>query len=792
MIDRDEPAGRIPPHSRTEWRRRAAIIAFGVLAFVSYSGLVAFNLFHARARELVTAHERQASLAKVLDSHAQATLQKIDAALLSVQLQLSGKPESLRPEPARMNAILASHLALIDESQSLRVADASGHFIYDASGTLHPATIADRDYFRLSRVNPHGQLVISEPLFARITHNWVVTVSRRFDDENGNFAGLVQAAVRAEYFEHFYASLGLGPTHSVTLIDQKLRMLARYPAQTAHMGKPIDSALLRAFVASGDVENSYIARSAVDGIERHFVVHKIGRYPLYVILGHSTRGELAEWYRQLYWSIAGVFVLGAVLIGWIVVWLRSYDAALALARRMTSAYEATMQRIRYLAEHDPLTDLPNRALLEARMASTLAETIGRRADLALMFLDLDRFKDVNDTLGHAVGDKLLIQVSDRLRANLRAQDTVSRQGGDEFAILLHGYSSLTRVAEVAQALIDAMAPPFQVDKHELLISASIGISVYPQHGSDIVTLLKNADTAMYEAKAAGGGAFRFFSAQMNALVLKRVEMDMNLRHALANQEFVLHYQPQVEGGSGRILGVEALIRWHHPRQGDIPPTQFIPIAEESGLINNLGDWVLREACRQSRQWMDSGLPELTMAINISAVQLRQPDFIEKVVDVLDHYGLPPHRIELEITESALIRDTQRIVGVLHALQENGLRLSVDDFGTGYSSLGYLKHLPFDKIKIDQSFVRGLPQSEDDAAITQAIIGIASSLKMELIAEGVETEAQRDFLLGHACQHMQGYYFGKPMPAADIERMLRNGKAAEGDASVTADEGPPPR
>lgn len=782
MIDRDEQSGRIHPHSRTEWRRRGVIIAFGVLAFVSYAVLVALNLFHARERELLTAHERQASLAKVFDSHAQATLQKIDAALLSVQLQLSGKPESLRPEPARMNAILASHLALIDESQSLRVADASGHFIYDASGTLHAATIADRAYFQLSRVNPIGQLVISKPLFARITHNWVVTVSRRFDDENGNFAGLIQAAVRAEYFEHFYASLGLGPTHSVTLIDQKLRMLARYPEQRAHLGKPIDSPLLRAFVASGDVENSYTARSAVDGIERHYVAHKIGRYPLYVMLGHSTRGELAEWYRQLYWSIAGVFVLGAVLIGWIVVWLRSYDAALALAGRMTSAYEATVQRIRYLAEHDPLTDLPNRALLEARMASTLAETIGRRADLALMFLDLDRFKDVNDTLGHAVGDKLLIQVSDRLRANLRAQDTVSRQGGDEFAILLHGYSSLTRVAEVAQALIDAMAPPFLVDKHELLISASIGISVYPQHGSDIVTLLKNADTAMYEAKAAGGGAFRFFSAQMNALVLKRVAMDMNLRHALANQEFVLHYQPQVEGGSGRILGVEALIRWRHPSQGEIPPTEFIPIAEESGLINSLGDWVLREACRQSRQWMDSGLPELTMAINISAVQLRQPDFIEKVVDALDHYRLPPNRIELEITESALIRDTQRIVGVLNELKKNGLRLSVDDFGTGYSSLGYLKHLPFDKIKIDQSFVRGLPQNEDDAAITQAIIGIANSLKMELIAEGVETEAQRDFLLGHACQNMQGYHFGKPMPAADIERMLRNGEAAEGPPS----------
>ncbi len=759
-------------HSRAEWRRRTAIIAFGVLAFVSYTALVAFNLLHARERELATAHDQQSSLSKILEGHAQATIQKIDTALLSIQLQLSGKPQSLHPEASQVNSILASHLALIGESQSLRVADASGHFIYDASGTLHSATIYDRAYFLRNRAEPEGQLVISEPLFARITHNWVVTLSRRINNEKGEFAGLIQAAVRAVYFQNFYASLNLGSTHSVTLFDDKLRMLARFPPQQEQLGKPIDSQSLRDFLVSGAIEKTYTTSSAVDGIERRYITRKVGQYPLYVIIGHTATDQLAEWHRQLYWSIVGVVVLGAVLVGWIVVWLSSYDSALALAGRMTSAYEATLKRIQHLAEHDPLTDLPNRALLEERMASSLAETIGRRADLVLMFLDLDRFKDVNDTLGHAVGDRLLIQVADRLRENLQEQDTISRQGGDEFAILLHGYSSLTSVAEIAQRLIDALAPPFQVDEHELLISASIGISAYPQHGSDIVTLLKNADTAMYQAKAAGGGSFRFFTDEMNTHVLNRVAMDTDLRHALANREFMLHYQPQIDGTSGHIIGVEALIRWRHPLKGDIPPGQFIPIAEESDLINSIGDWVLMEAFSQAKQWMDQGLPELTMAINISAVQLRQPDFTARVVDALEQFSLRANLVELEITESALIRDTQRIVSILNELRNHGVRLSVDDFGTGYSSLGYLKHLPFDKIKIDQSFVRGLPENEDDAAITQAIIGIANSLKMELIAEGVETKAQYEFLLQHACQQMQGYYFGKPMPAADIEAMLR--------------------
>ncbi|XPV68675.1 MAG: EAL domain-containing protein [Halarcobacter sp.] len=758
-------------YSHPKLGRRIAIIIFGILAFVSYTVLVSLNLNYARERELQTGYAQQSSLSKILVSHAEATLKKIDTALLSVQLQLSNKSEESRPKPSVINNILASHLALIGESQSLRVSNAYGHFIYDASGILHSATISDRDYFLRNRDNPYGGLVISKPLYARITHNWVVTLSRAIVNEKGQFAGLIQAAVRAEYFQSIYASLDLSKHHNITLFNDKLQIIATSsPQMQSQLGKTIDSSILRDFVKSKDLEKSYTSNLEEDGTERYYIARKVGQYPLYIIVSHTVKDQLFEWNRQLIWSIVGIFVLAFVLIGWIVVWLRSYDSALALANRMTSAYEKTLQEIQYLAEHDFLTDLPNRTFLEEYMNS-LTKNQEEKIKIALLFLDLDHFKDVNDTLGHTVGDKLLIQVAKRLIKILDNKSIICRQGGDEFVILLKEYPNSFSLSDTAQRLIKAIEKPFLVDAHEFVISASIGISIYPQHGTDVITLLKNADTAMYQSKADGGGKYHFFNEEMNIKVLNRVDMISNLRQAIINNEFVLHYQPQVDGFSGRIIGVEALIRWNHPKEGEISPVQFIPAAEESGLINPIGDWVLKEACKQAKIWKDKGLPSLTMAVNVSAVQLRQADFIDKVMSIVKNSGLSADCIELEITESALIRDTQRIVKILEKLREEGIRLSVDDFGTGYSSLGYLKHLPFNKIKIDQSFVRGVPQNEDDVSITQAIIGLAKSLKMELIAEGVETQEQCKFLLNQDCQEMQGYYFGKPMPASKIEELL---------------------
>lgn len=450
-----------------------------------------------------------------------------------------------------------------------------------------------------------------------------------------------------------------------------------------------------------------------------------------------------------------------------------------VARDITQLH-VDQERIRYLAEHDILTDLPNRAMLGDRMAVALADAMGTRAPLAVLFLDLDHFKFVNDTLGHEVGDQLLQLVSQRMRANLDGRDTISRQGGDEFAVLMQGFKHLVRVANVAQRLIDAIKTPFVVDGHELLVGVSIGISTYPHDGADISTLLKNADTAMYQAKAAGGNVYRFFTQEMNIRISERVALENNLRRAILGHEFRLYYQPQVDGASGKLIGLEALIRWPHPELGDIPPARFIPVAEESNLINTIGGWVLREACRQSRAWMDQGYPPVVMAVNLSAVQLRQSDLAEQVLSALSDTGLDPQWLELEITESAFIRDTDRIIEMLHKLNAIGIKLSVDDFGTGYSSLGYLKRLPFNRIKIDQSFVRELPRNEDDAAIIRAIVGIANSLKKEVIAEGVEQPEQRDFLLQNGCRLMQGFHFGRPMAAEQLALLMGEGKVFPGE------------
>jgi len=858
-----------------------------------YIGLVIGGLKIAFDRENDFALRNLDNLARVLEAHAHNTVDKIDTILLASQLRLNTTLAGESGDAAAVNTALASYLALIGrESQSLRVANAEGNFTRDASGEIASVHIRDRDYFRRNR-DGANTLVVSEPLFARITGNWVITLSRRLDDRQGQFAGLVQAAIRADHFQEFFTGLKLGPGQSVALVDRESRLIARYPAAPEHRGKTLDNAPLAALIADQQAYGSFTQKSAVDGIKRLYVTRQVGHYPLYVLIGHAPSDYLANWYQQVMWSVLGVLLLAVVLSGWIAVWLRIYDRAHALAQGMTRAYENTsrqtralldslpdpawlsdreqrliavndayaracgqpadtlpgrtvaaiwpaeaaeslarqdalalteqcqqrrtdtqqladgeirhfefistpvlddrgeltgvagvarditqlhedQERIRYLAEHDQLTRLPNRSMLADLMSQALALTFGTQAEVALMFLDLDHFKNVNDTLGHEIGDQLLLEAAQRLRHCLDARDTVSRQGGDEFAILIHGYGSPSRLASIAQRLIDALGEPFMVAGHELRVGASVGISTYPQDGQDISSLLKNADTAMYQAKAAGGNAYRFFTPEMNTRISERVMLENSLRRASHGEDIFLNYQPQVDAQSGRLIGLEALVRWEDPEKGNIPPARFIPIAEESNLINQIGDWVLREACRQNRRWQEQGLPPVVMAVNLSAVQLRQANLAQRIIAILADTGLEPRWLELEITESAFIHDTDRIVAALDELSALGIKLSIDDFGTGYSSLAYLKRLPFDRIKIDQSFVRELPGDTDDIAIVRAIIAIADSLQKEVIAEGVEQAGQAAFLLDHGCRLMQGYHFSRPTSAIAIEAVLQRG------------------
>ncbi|OGT89486.1 MAG: hypothetical protein A2514_04725 [Gammaproteobacteria bacterium RIFOXYD12_FULL_61_37] len=428
-------------------------------------------------------------------------------------------------------------------------------------------------------------------------------------------------------------------------------------------------------------------------------------------------------------------------------------------------------QLEYQAHHDALTGLPNRNLLADRIGQAINHARRHGSLVAVLFLDLDNFKVINDSLGHETGDRLLVAAGERLTTSVRAGDTVARNGGDEFVVVLAEMAQEEDVASTARKLLAAMAEPFACAGRELVVTASLGVALCPRDGEDQATLLRNADTALFRAKEAGRNTFQFYAAEMNRRMLARLDLERDMRQALEHGEFLLHYQPQVDLISGAITGVEALVRWRQPGRGLISPGEFIPSAEETGLIVPLGEWVLREACRQAQAWRAAGLPELRLSVNLSARQFRAPGLTETILGVLAETGLDARLLELEVTESMVMHDPEGAIAVLDELETHGITFAVDDFGTGYSSLNYLKRLPIHKLKIDQSFVRNITTDPDDAAIATAVIELAHSLKLKVIAEGVETEQQRDFLRVRQCDEMQGYLFSRPLPAAEMGSLL---------------------
>jgi diguanylate cyclase (GGDEF)-like protein/PAS domain S-box-containing protein len=436
-----------------------------------------------------------------------------------------------------------------------------------------------------------------------------------------------------------------------------------------------------------------------------------------------------------------------------------------------STTRALSLRMAYLAQHDSLTGLPNRILLDDRLTQAIALAHRRRQHLAVLFLDVDRFKRVNDSLGHSVGDRLLQSVALRLLACVRTSDTVSRQGGDEFVIVLADVTHAKDAAVIAEKLLLALTPPHLIDQHKLHLTASIGIVIFPEDGPDAETLMKHADFAMYHAKDRGRNTYQFFKPDMNERAVERQSLENSMRHALERHEFVLHYQPKIDLRTGAIVGAEALIRWHQPKLGLVPPAQFVPIAEESGLIVPIGRWVLSEACRQARAWQDAGMLRICVAINISPVELRDRDFLTGVRASLMATGLAPQDLELELTETFLMQDSQSTDTVLGSLREIGVRLALDDFGTGFSSLSHLTRFPVNSLKIDQSFVRNLTTNSSDAGIVSAVISMGRSLDMRVVAEGIETQEQFTFLQRRQCPEGQGYYFSHPMPAEEFVQFM---------------------
>ena len=492
-------------------------------------------------------------------------------------------------------------------------------------------------------------------------------------------------------------------------------------------------------------------------VRRAWVDHLKARVPYDVDYRKRSKAGIYRWFHargQAAWDDAGRAVVMAGVV---------HDI---------TPYREAEARIDFLANHDELTKLPNRTLVRDRILHSMAQARRNATQFAVMFLDLDRFKVINDAYGHPTGDALLVEAACRLRRLLREEDTVARLGGDEFLVVLPNLSRSADAYVVAQKILDAFEHPLAMGTLQAHVNTSIGVALFPRDGHDVDTLIRNADVAMYRSKDLGGGIYQFFNSEMSRQTQRRVQLETHLRLALGRNELEVRYQPKVDIASGRLTGCEALTSWNHPAIGSVPPSQFIPVAEESGLIVPLGDWVLQTACAQSKAWLDAGLGPIPVAVNISARQFHRQDVVAWVMDTLRSTGLPPRLLELELTESLIAEDPDNVAAAIKALRAEGVRFAIDDFGTGYSSLGYLKRFPVDSLKIDQSFVKNVGSEPDDEAISLAVISLAHSLRLKVIAEGVESEAQRDFLLKHGCDEIQGYFFSRPLPASEFTETLK--------------------
>jgi diguanylate cyclase (GGDEF)-like protein len=471
--------------------------------------------------------------------------------------------------------------------------------------------------------------------------------------------------------------------------------------------------------------------------------------------------------------MAGTVAVITSLILCITLGLSVMDARMdSKTAKMVASLQVANDELKRLALLDPLTKLPNRLLLEDRITQAIEHCRRNKLKCAVLFVDLDRFKIVNDSLGHSVGDDLLRAVGERLCTLVRAEDTVSRLGGDEFVILLGETRHVEGATAVAQKIVEVLGQAFSIHGRELHVTPSVGLSLYPQNGEDARTLITRADAAMYFAKQSGRNNFQVFTDQMNTFFPERLDLENDLWHALERQEFELHYQPKVDTQENRVVGMEALIRWRHPQRGLVPPIEFIPLAEETGLIVPIGRWVIEEACMQNRAWHDRGLRKLRVAVNISGVQFKQDDLLASIDHALTRSGLAPEFLEVEITESVVMKNAAEAIVTLQHLRRAGVHISIDDFGTGYSSLSYLKRFPINTLKIDRSFIQDISKDKDDAAIVRAIIGLAHNLRLTVVAEGVETKQQLQFLQSLGGDEYQGYFVSKPLPAAEFEKFLQ--------------------
>ncbi len=651
---------------------------------------------------------------------------------------------------------------------TVSIADRQGR-VTDSTHAANKRSVAEDDFFIAQRQTDSDTPWVGRPTRGP-TGETALRFSRRLNRRDGAFDGVVIVSVDASYFVSGYDSTKLGERGILAIVGNDGVIRVRRSGESEVSGDTIDYASLVAD-SDGNHSGGAIRSCSWDGERRWLSVREVYGFPLAVLVGLSVDEQLAIARRD-----AHIYVWRAGLASTLVIVLAGLLGRLTWQLeqsriRENNAKLAHAERVEYLAYHDGLTGLPNRSMFSRLLRQSIAEAARYDRELSVAFLDLDRFKQINDTLGHEAGDELLREVAARLRACVRECDMVARLGGDEFVVLLPNTIDGLGIAAVAQKILTAMAVPFTLIGHEFRVTVSIGISTYPQDGVDEQTLTKNADAAMYQAKAAGKNTFQIYSREVNTHSLARLSLESSLRQALERKEFLLCYQPKRDIDTGHITGMEALLRWEHPNLGVVAPLQFIPIAEETGLILPIGKWVLHTACSQIVAWQRQGVPPLTIAVNLTARQFFDERLIEDVVAILETTEMNPTLLELEVTEGVLIQDVAATLRILRDLKRVGIRICIDNFGTGYSSLASLQRFPIDTIKIDRSFIHHVASSAANKSLAEAVIAMGKNLSLTVVAQGVETSEQAEFVRTHACDEIQGFYFNRPLSTEEFTKLL---------------------
>jgi diguanylate cyclase (GGDEF)-like protein len=706
----------------------------------------------AAALELVNTYEAQVVRA----------LREIDQTLKLVKYAYEVKGASAALTDLKANALLPPDLVFV-----VSIVNPDGAVV----ASTRPAEVRAVAGPAFRRGLQSDTLWIDQPRMSAVSGEWTLQFGRALHAADGSLAGSVLVGVDASYFVSGYDPAILGRRGVLGLLGTDGVFRARRTGENVTAGEAIDYA---SAVPGADQEDPTVllVDNSWDGVRRFTAAQQLYEFPLAVIAGLSEGEQLTATGRnaRVYMWRAGI---GSALLILLTTILGRLSWQLAGARvRENEAKLAHALRIEYLAYHDGLTALPNRSLFNKLLGQAISQAQRSNTPLAVAFIDLDRFKQINDTLGHEAGDELLKEVAARLKTCLRESDIVARLGGDEFVVLLTEMTADKYAATVAQKIITAIAKPFILLGQEFRVTASIGISAYPRDGADEQTLTKNADIAMYQAKEDGKNNFQFYSEKLNANSLERLTLESSLRHALERGEFQLHYQAKRDIASGQITGTEALLRWQNPDLGLVAPLQFIQVAEETGLIVPIGKWVLQTACLQNMQWQKQGLPRLKMAVNLSARQFTDEHLLRDISAILKSTGMRAELLELEIHESLLIHDIDKTLKILTALKALGVKIAIDDFGAGFSSLSTLQRFPLDTIKIDRSYIRDIATRGEESNLTEAIIAMGKSLSLTVVAQGVETKEQAEFLREHACDEFQGFYFNKPVSAREFTELLQ--------------------